>query len=77
MEKKSAEGLFQSLSEKIPVEAQSIIDRMRAICDQRRQFDRQLSLHFWLHSWLVGHVAISVALMTVLILHMVLALQYP
>jgi hypothetical protein len=76
-DKKSSEALFQSLSEKIPVEAQNMIDRMKAICDQRRQFDRQLTLHFWLHSWLVGHVAISVALMVVLILHMTLALQYP
>lgn len=76
-DKKSSEALFQSLSEKIPVEAQNMIERLKAICDQRRQFDRQLSLHFWLHSWLVGHVAISVALMIVLILHMTLALQYP
>jgi hypothetical protein len=74
---KTAESIFQTLMDKVPVDAHPVVNQLAFLCRQRRQFDKQQKMHFWLHSWLVGHVALSVALMVLLVVHIVLALQYP
>lgn len=72
----SAEKWFDQLRQRCREESYSLIEALEAICDQRRQFDRQATLHGWLHGWLPLHVAISVALSLLLIWHVIIALRY-
>lgn len=53
-----------------------IIDILEGMCDQRRQFDIQATLHRWLHSWLAIHIGLSVAVAVLLAAHVWTALKY-
>lgn len=53
-----------------------LLQKMRSLCDARRQYDQQVRLHRWLHNWQLVHVPLSVALCVVLAAHIVSALKY-
>ena len=53
-----------------------IVDDMEAMCDQRRQFDTQRTVHRWLHAWLPFHIGFSVAVSVLLAAHVWTALKY-
>ncbi len=57
-------------------ESQSIIDILEGMCDQRRQFDTQQTVHRWLHAWLPIHIGLSVAVTVLLAAHVWTALKY-
>ena len=46
------------------------------MCDQRRQFDTQQTVHRWLHTWLPVHIGLSVAVTILLAAHIWTALKY-
>lgn len=71
-----APAIFQALKDELHPPAYPAVDRLAALCDERRQFDLQVRLHRWLHNWLGIHVAISVALFLLMIVHIVMALKY-
>lgn len=52
------------------------LNRLEAICETRRQLDRQYNLYWWLHSWLCVHLPLSIALFVLLSLHVVYALKF-
>jgi hypothetical protein len=74
--KVESRALFQALETRLPAAAHPVAERLADFCDQRRQFDLQVRMHFWLQSWLAAHVALSVALTLLMIVHAVLALEY-
>ena len=57
-------------------ESDSIIDVLQGMCDQRRQFDIQQTVHRWLHTWLPVHIGLSVAVTVLLAVHAWTALKY-
>lgn len=57
-------------------ESDSIIRTMEGLCDQRRQFDTQQTVHRWLHTWLPVHIGLSVAVTVLLAAHVWTALKY-
>jgi hypothetical protein len=57
-------------------ESESIIDILEGMCDQRRQFDTQQTVHRWLHAWLPIHIGLSVAVTVLLAAHVWTALKY-
>jgi hypothetical protein len=71
-----ATELFQELKTRLRPEAHAVVDRIAALCDQRRQFDLQLRLHRWLHIWLSFHVPLSATLFGLMVAHAFLALRY-
>ncbi len=71
-----AAELFRELETQLPPDAHPIVDRIAAVCDQRRQFDLQRRLHRWLHFWLIVHVPLSAALFGLMFAHVFLALKY-
>ncbi len=71
-----ADAIFRSIKRNLRVEAHPVVDRLAALCDERRQFDLQSRMHHWLHNWLAVHVAFSVALFLLMIVHIVMALKY-
>jgi hypothetical protein len=64
-----ASAIFNEVKSKIPKEAHEALSHLEGLCQQRRQFDRQRTLHRWLHSWLMVHLPISVAVMVLMCVH--------
>lgn len=52
------------------------IDALEQMCQQRRQFDTQQTVHRILHAWLPVHVGLSVAVTGLLAAHVWTALKY-
>jgi hypothetical protein len=71
-----AEKLFAELRRDAGQDFGQIIDRLKTICDWRRQLDRQYDLYWWLHSWLCIHLPLSIALFALLVIHIGYALKY-
>ncbi len=67
---------FQERRRRLPAAAHAIVDALERFCEERRQWDRQVRLHFWLHSWLWMHFPMSVALVVLMLVHAVVALRY-
>ncbi len=67
---------FESLRAASPAAATSLIDQLRLVSDNRRQFDLQARIHRWLHGWLLVHVPVSVVLGVLLVIHVPVALWY-
>lgn len=71
-----AGGWFDRLRRVCGPESEGIIDDMEAMCDQRRQFDAQQTVHRWMHSWIPLHIGLSVAVTVLLAAHVWTALKY-
>ncbi|MFM8633416.1 MAG: hypothetical protein ACKOEX_01160 [Planctomycetia bacterium] len=67
---------FESLRSVSPAAANGLIDQLRQVCENRRQFDLQARIHRWLHGWLLVHVPLSVVLGVLLVIHVPVALWY-
>jgi hypothetical protein len=73
---KQAAAMFRELKTFLEPEAHGVVDTLESLCDQRRQFARQVRLHSWLHTWLCVHLPLSVALLVLMIVHIFYALKY-
>jgi hypothetical protein len=71
-----AAELFRDLKTKLPTAAHETVDALAELCEQRRQFDAQIRLHFWLHNWLWIHLPLSAALVILMFVHVWVALKY-
>ncbi len=67
---------FEALRAASPAAAGGLIDQLRQVCENRRQFDVQARIHGWLHGWLLVHVPVSVVLGILLLIHVPVALWY-
>lgn len=52
-----------------------IFDRLRDVCEQRKQFAFVIRYQRWLHGWLLIHIPATVALYVILLVHAVSALR--
>ena len=68
--------LFDDIRSRAQEPLAGVAKRMEAICETRRQLDRQYNLYWWLHSWLCVHLPLSIALTGLLIVHVVYALKF-
>ena len=71
-----ADRWFDRLAAACSEESRDVIASLRAMCEQRRQFDLQATMHRHLHVWLPLHIAFSIATTILLLVHIVTALQY-
>jgi len=69
-------NLFADLRRGADPVLEGTVNRLEAICETRRQLDRQYRLYYWLHNWLLVHLPLSIALTVVLFLHVGYALKY-
>jgi hypothetical protein len=69
-------GVFQGLRTLLPADLHGIVNNLEEICEEERQFRRQLRYHHWLHGWLLLHVPLSLALLLLGCAHAVMALRY-
>jgi hypothetical protein len=67
---------FDDLRRALPPSMRPQLDDIQEIVNERRQLERQRSLHHWLHGWLLVHVPLSYALTVLAIVHIVVALRY-
>ena len=56
--------------------ARKLLDRIEAICGERRQLSRQTRIHRLLHGWLLVHVPLSFSLLVLGIAHVLMSLLY-
>ena len=71
-----AAGVFEGLRMLLPGDLHSIVKNLEEICEEERQFRRQIRYHHWLHSWLMLHVPLSLALLLLGCAHAIMALRY-
>jgi len=71
-----AAGRFATLRTFVPPSMEPAIQDLLNICEEERQLMGQERLHGWLHGWLIVHVPLSFALMTLAVVHIVMALRY-
>lgn len=70
-----AASLFAQVREQVGDELRPTLDKLSAICEEKRQLDRQSRLHGWLHGWLMLHVPLSLALLVLGIIHVLTAMM--
>jgi hypothetical protein len=66
---------FDLLQSRLSPAIKPVVDSLKELCDQRRQWDRQASMHVWLHAWLTVHVPLSVSLTILTLTHAWIALK--
>jgi len=71
-----AQKMFQQFRVLLPPELHSNLDDLENICEEKRQLDRQSSLHRILHGWLLVHIPLSYALLLLGAVHAVVALKF-
>ncbi len=72
----SAEPFFDDLSDKVGTDAVYVVKHLANWCHERRQLDRQRTLHHWLHVWLAIHLPLSLALLVLMVWHAIVATKY-
>lgn len=72
----AAATLFRNLHTVSPPSLHETVDKLMAICEERRQLAEQKRLHHWLHAWLLVHVPLSMTLLLLSLLHAVISLRY-
>lgn len=71
-----AEGQFAAVAAVLPERFRPLVDRLAALCDERRQLAAQVRMHHWLHGWLLLHVPLSLALLALGVVHVIASLYY-
>ena len=71
-----AAGVFEGLRTLLPGDLHGIVKNLEEICEEERQFRRQIRYHHWLHGWLMLHVPLSLALLLLGCAHAIMALRY-
>ena len=69
-------SIFEDLRTRVAPAAHDAVAMLEDLCSQRRQFDRQRTMHRWLHGWLLVHLPLSVALIALMLVHVVVTLKY-
>jgi hypothetical protein len=67
---------FGKLRPLVPPALAAAVTDLESICEEERQLQRQERMHRLLHGWLVIHVPLSFALMTLAVVHIVMALRF-
>jgi hypothetical protein len=72
----SSADAFDDIRRGVPPSMRTAVDDLESIANERRQLERQRTLHHWLHFWLLVHVPLSYALTVLATIHIVGALRY-
>ena len=67
---------FRKVRELLPERARPTATAIEEICEEKRQLDRQRTLHSVLHAWLFCHIPLSIALIVLGFVHAFGALRY-
>lgn len=71
-----AGAMFRELKARLPESAHYAADLLADLCDQRRQLARQRVLQARLNGWILFHLPLSTAMVTLMVIHIVMALRY-
>jgi hypothetical protein len=67
---------FRKVRELLPERARPTAVALEEICEEKRQLDRQRTLHGVMHAWLFCHIPLSLALIVLGLVHAIGALRY-
>jgi hypothetical protein len=71
-----ATARFEKLRALVPASFHPPIRDLENICEEERQLMRQSRMHLVLHGWQLVHVPLSIALLTLAVVHIVVALRF-
>lgn len=72
----AAESVFRQLRVMSEPPLHPVIDDLESICEEKRQLDRQRTLHHWLHWWILIHGPLALALLCMIAAHAFMSLRY-
>ena len=64
-----AVALFTQVRNMVSPSMHDTLDKLMAICEERRQLAVQVRMHYWLHGWLFLHVPLSMTLLVMVVIH--------
>lgn len=73
---RGAQARLDKLRSLIPPALAAAVTDLESICEEERQLMRQQRMHRALHAWLLVHAPLSFAVMTLAVVHLVMALRY-
>src|SRR5207244_861472 len=73
---RTSEEVFAELRLGMPEPILRIVNELEEICREKRDLDRQTTLHWILHGWLLVHIPLSALLIVLGAIHAVMALHY-
>lgn len=71
-----ADALFDAIRNAVSEKLQPDLERLKKMCNERRDLESQRSMHGWLHKWLYLHIPLSMTLLVLGAIHVVSALWY-
>lgn len=71
-----AAAAFRQLKVLVPETIWPKFEDLENICAEKRELERQRTMHKWLHGWLLFHVPVSYALILLGVVHAFVALRY-
>jgi len=75
-DKQRTSAMFGQFKILCPEDLWPRLDDLENICEEKRELDRQCTLHRILHGWLLVHIPASYALLLLGAIHAVIALRY-
>lgn len=71
-----SQALFAQVRHMSGTSVHPMLERLEAMCEERRQLVTQERLHFWLHGWLLLHLPAAAALVLLSLVHAVASIYY-
>lgn len=72
-EKPASDDQFRLLKLQVPPFIHDSLERLQALCNEKRRLDLQTTLHHWLHGWIIVHAPASLLLLGLTIIHALVA----
>lgn len=73
---RTAEDVFTRLREGMPERIRPVIDKLEEICREKRDLDRQVTLHWVLHGWLLVHIPLAALVIILGAVHAIMSIHY-
>lgn len=67
---------FDTFKPTVPAAFHETINFLTGLVEERRQLEKQRTLHHWMHGWLFVHIPLSLVLLLLVIVHSITALWY-
>jgi hypothetical protein len=71
-----ADAMFDAVRNSVSEKLHPDLEKLKTMCNERRDLESQRIMHGWLHKWLYLHIPLSMMLLVMGVIHAVSALWY-
>ena len=71
-----ADAIFDAVRNSVSAKLHPDLDKLKTMCNERRDLEAQRIMHGWLHKWLFLHIPLSMMLLIMGLIHVISALWY-